>query len=249
MSCLALGFGQGLEDDTRGCPSKVRQAGSGALYSHAIKPDEGAKNIILKMAKAKLKKHFSSSRYRFSVSPKWIPGSLLQRNSQEIIAVELKGGVKRYTNFDVLYKHHGQTKRAQIQLTVKIQKKVPVVVHRLSSGSVINEGNLKYQWVPLFQYEEDLIDDANILYGQTVRRTLLPGQPVLRSYVSGSYVIKPGDQVKVIIQRKGIRVQVSGEAREGGAVGDEIKIYSEETRRKYVGKVIRSGIALWKNTL
>jgi flagella basal body P-ring formation protein FlgA len=61
--------------------------------------------------------------------------------------------------------------------------------------------------------------------------------------------VRAGDAVTLIFKEKGIQVQLTGEARQNGAKNDEIRIYSEETRKKYLGKVVRPGVAIWKQTL
>ena len=87
------------------------------------------------------------------------------------------------------------------------------------------------------------------LIGKTLRRTLLSGQPVRKSDISRELIIRAGDQVSMIIKRSGIQIQVTAEAREDGARGDRIKVYSKETRKNYLGEVIRPGVIEWKSTL
>jgi flagella basal body P-ring formation protein FlgA len=238
---LAFGYGQVSAIDEE---SSAGHAAEGVKHT-----GEEVKSLILKKAKASLVRRFSKGEYRFQVRPRWIPNTLLQQRTTEIQAVHLKGNVKRYTTFDVLYTLRGKRKKAQVQLKVKIERKVPVAVRRLPRDSKIEEEDLELQWVPVLEYQGKLVSDTAILKGKTLRRTLLAGQPVREKYVSRNYVIEAGDQVKVIIERAGIWVQVTGEARENGAKGDKIGIYSKETRRKYVGEVIRPGVTLWKNTL
>lgn len=207
-----------------------------------------AKAAILKKAKQQLKKRYADG-YRFSIRPRWIPNKVLQRDPHQILAVELEGGVSRYTNFDVSFSSRGERKQAQIQLAVEVERKLPVVVQRLRRGNKISKIDLEYRWISMLQNQKKLVADIKSLVGKTLKRTLLSGQPIPKSYISRDYVIEAGDQVRIIIQRKGIEVQVAGEARESGAKGDRIKIYSSETRRKYEGEVVRPGITLWKNTL
>nr|WP_240894603.1 flagellar basal body P-ring formation chaperone FlgA [Fodinibius halophilus] len=214
-----------------------------------VERDIDTKQIILKKAKEQLSQHFSGDIYRFEIKARWIPRRLLEAGSQSIIGVKLDGNVRRYTNFDVFYQGRQKKRSIQIQLAVDVEKKVPVVTRRLRSGSKITKQDLKKQWVSLSRNKDELIEDMDALVGKTLRRTLLSGQPVRRTFVSREYIVEAGDQVRVLIQKKGIRVQVAGEARENGAKGDKIRIYSKETRKKYVGEIVRPGLILWKNTL
>ncbi|WP_138430772.1 flagellar basal body P-ring formation chaperone FlgA [Fodinibius saliphilus] len=211
--------------------------------------DRDTKQMILQQAKEQLLQQFSAENYRFDIKARWIPRRLLEVGVQGILGVQLDGNVRRYTNFEVLYRDHQKKRRVQIQLVVELEKKVPVVIRRIRSGSEIKKEDLKNQWVSLSRNKDNLIEDVDTLIGKTLRRTLLTGQPVQKSFISREFIVEAGDQVQVLIRKKGIQVQVAGEARENGAKGDKIRIYSDETRRKYVGEVVRSGLILWKNTL
>lgn len=213
----------------------------------AVPSNPGA--VIQQKVRQRLDQYFSSDKYRFSIKPRWIPGKLLKEKARNIVAVELSGGVKRYTNFDVIYRHRKRKKRVQVQFVVKLKKKVPVPVRRLRSGSRIKKDDLQYQWVSMFPNKDEWIEEMEQLIGKRLRRTLLSGQPVRKSYISRDYVVEAGDRVEVIIKKKGIHVQVTGEARENGAKGDKIKVYSSETRKRYSGEVVRPGVILWQNTL
>ncbi|SHG14010.1 flagella basal body P-ring formation protein FlgA [Fodinibius roseus] len=221
---------------------------AGTILSGADKATD-AKEVILKKARAKIARHFSSGDYRFEVTARWIPRNLMAREAENIVAVELKGQVQRYTDFDVVYRDRGRRDKASIQLAVDIEKKLPVVIRRISRGEEIREGDLEEQWVSLGRNKGDLMEEAGMISGNKLRRTLLSGQPVRRSYLVREYIIDAGDRVKLIIEKRGVRVQLMGEARENGAEGDIISIYSNETRKKYKGEVIRPGITKWKQTL
>jgi len=217
--------------------------------SKAMSADEDARSVILKKAKKQLKKYFSPDSCRIRLTPRWIPNRLLQVKPQNITGVALKGTVQRYTNFEVSYKVRQGIRQAEIQLTLDVNKQILVAIHRIPKGNTIKKKDLAYQWKSIFQYNGTLIHDTKQLQGKVLKHTLLSGQPIRKSYISGKYLIKAGDQVKIIIRRQGFLVQLSGEARERGAKGDEIKIYNKETRRKYVGEVIRHGVVVWKKTL
>lgn len=236
------------------CMMSVLILGTGSVSDNNAVPPGAAmltdtKEVILKKAREKIASYFSSENYRFEITARWIPGKVLKREAESIVAVELKGQVRRYTDFEVLYEERGGREKASIQLAVEIEKRLPVVMRRISRGEVIGEGDLEEQWVSLARNRGALMEEISRISGKKLRRTLLAGQPVWRSYLVREYIIDAGDRVKVIIEKKGVRVQLMGEARENGAKGDIISIYSEETRNKYKGEVIRPGITKWKQTL
>lgn len=207
------------------------------------------KAIILQEAREQLKKYFSPDSCRIRLAPRWIPSQLLQLKAENITGVEIKGGVRHYTNFEVLYNQNHHIRRAEIQLALDVRKKVPVTVQRLPAGSTLTDKDISYQWVSIFQYNGALVEDLDELQGKVLKRTLLSGQPIRSSYISREYLVKAGDSVEMYVKRKGFVVRISAEARENGAKGDEIRIYNKDTRRKYVAEVVRHGVVIWKKTL
>lgn len=230
--------------------------GSSPLNSKAVsewvEDSVTTKEVILQKAQKRLISYFgpASDDYRFELSPRWIPQHILQSRPEAILSVELEGRVDRYTDFRILYRdRHNRKQKVQIQLGVELEQKLPVVVRRIRSGEKIKKIDLRKQWVSLVNNRGDLVENMEEISGKTLRRTLLAGQPIRSSYLSREYIIEVGDQVTLIIEKKGVRAQLAGEARENGAKGDRINMYSEETRKKYVGEVIRPGVLKWKNTL
>lgn len=211
--------------------------------------DDEMKSFLIKQAHEQLERHYSAVEYRFEIQPRWIPNQLLKQSPTQIKSVQLSGQIRRYTNFEVVYINRGNRNRAEIQLKVKAEQKLPVVTDRVRKGAKLEEDVLSYQWVSITQRGESYFASTKELIGKTLRRTLLPGQPIRKSFVSRDLIIKAGDEVRVFIKRRGIQVQVSGEAREDGAKGDRINIFSNETNRKYVGEVLRPGVIQWKSTL
>jgi len=207
------------------------------------------KSKILKQARTKLERHFSKGTYRINLKARWIPSRLLQQSPKQILAVQVDGTIRKYTNFTVFYTQRNRRKNVQIQLKVEAERKLPVVTDRLRKGGKIEEGQLVYQWVTISQNSQSYITSKEELVGKTLRRTLLSGQPIKKSYISRDLIIRAGDQVQVFIEREGIQIQVSAEARENGAKGDRISVYSNETRKKYEGEVLRPGVIQWKSTL
>lgn len=222
---------------------------SAAYQAQQLTKDNNTKRVILEKAEAALKKHFNPKTHRFRLSARWIPQKVLRLEPEKIKAVELQGRVERYTNFRVICQARGARHEVQVQLAVKMEQKVPVTNRRITSGEVVTKEDFSFRWASVSNIDDRLVSELERLAGKTVRTTLLPGQPVRKSDISTEYLIEAGDMVTLIFEKQGISVKLTGEARQSGAKDDEIKIYSNETRRKYLGKVIGPGVAKWKKTL
>lgn len=207
------------------------------------------REVILEKARNSLQAMFNDGKYRFSVKARWIPGSLLNVAPDKILEVQPAGTVQRNMVFDAVYQEESHHKTAQIQLAVDTERKIPVAVERINSGIVLSAHKLEMRWISVSHNREQLADSIEQLEGKTLRRTLKAGQPIRNSDISTEFFIKAGDPVTIIFEKNGIHIGLKGEARQNGAEGEEIKIYSDETRKRYLGKVLSPGMAKWQQTL
>ncbi|WP_340103554.1 flagellar basal body P-ring formation chaperone FlgA [Rhodohalobacter sp. 8-1] len=207
------------------------------------------REVIIRKALNALNTSHDSDAYRFSVTPRWIPGSLERVDAAKITSVEPEGNVERYTNFTVTYRERGRTQTANVQLMVETERMLPVATQRIMSGDILENRSLEMRWVSVPYDRGQLVEQINEIEGKTLRRTLSDGQPIRYADISSDYLVEAGDTVEMIYEQNGLRIVIEGEARQSGAQDDEITIYNKETRKRYVGKVSSPGVVLWKGTL
>ncbi len=209
----------------------------------------GAVQIILEEAQKALTQHHDTNRYRFFVEPGWIPGSLTRISEEAIVSVTPTTEPERHTTFRVRYLDGNRHREADVQLRLTIETKVPVTAERIPAGTRINTGLLVLRWVEVSRDRGQLVMDADELEGMTLRRTLAMGEPVRRSDITTDYLVKAGDTVDVIFFDDGMQIILSATARQNGAENEDIRVYSEQTRRTYLATVRSPGEVEWKRTL
>jgi flagella basal body P-ring formation protein FlgA len=222
---------------------------SDVLSSQKAASASGTREVIIRKALEAIRQSHDPDTYRFSLTPRWIPGSLERLDSDKITSVEPEGNVERYTNFTVTYRDRGRTQTANIQLLVETERLLPVASERIMSGDVLEESSLDMRWVSVPYDRGQLVEKVEEIRGKTLRRTLSDGQPVRHADISSDYLVEAGDTVNMIYEQNGLRIVIEGEARQSGAQDDEITIYNKETRKRYLGKVNSPGVVLWKGTL
>lgn len=220
-----------------------------ADYSIAQQSTTNTREIIVKRALNSLNRSHDPESYRFSITPRWIPGSLEQLDADKITSVEPEGHIERYTNFTVTYRDRGRTQTANIQLLVETERMLPVASQRIMSGNKLDSSSLAMRWVSVPFDRGQLVEQMDEIEGKTLRRTLSDGQPIRYADISSDYLVEAGETVEMIYEQNGLRIVIEGEARQSGAQDDEITIYNKETRKRYLGKVSSPGVALWKKTL
>lgn len=187
--------------------------------------------------------------YRFSVAPRWLPGTLTRSNPDDIIDLQLKSDIERYTVFEVAYLHRNRRQTVEIQLSVDIEQQLPVASDRIMNGDLINENDIEMRWISVTHDRGQLVSKQEELIGKTIRRTVIPGQPIRYADISSDFLIEAGDQVQLIFESDGIEIQISVEARQSGSQDEEISFYSNETRKRYQGKISGPGVAIWTKTI
>lgn len=219
------------------------------FYSNQTDKGVGAPEKVIDKAHDILSNHFEDDRYRYSLSLRWMPGSLVQKNEKDIVSVQLIGEIDRYTNFEVVYKEGGRMQKAEVQMVVDLEKNIPVATNRIMSGETLNDEDIHYNWVSIPNNSESLVDSKKQIIGKTLRRTLAPGQPVRYADIASEFVILAGEEVKLLFEENGILISITALARQDGEIGELITIYSNKTRTRYLGRVISQGVAKWEKTL
>lgn len=211
--------------------------------------DKHVLNKILTLAQDELIDQLNKDQYRFKLTSRWIPARLLQKKAYQIISVELASEINRYTNFKVNYKQGVGAEIVQIQLVVDIEKRLPVAKQRIMYGEILDSNQLDYRWVPISNIQNGLIETKEKLIGKTIRRTLTVGQPIRQADIASEFLINAGDDVTLLYMQNGLEISIKAQARQDGEIDELITLYSNETRTRYLGRVIKPGIVKWEKTL
>ncbi len=216
---------------------------------HQAEQNEQTLKKILAMAQQELLNQTDPNTYRFALSSRWVPASLLQVPPSQISSVKPTTEINRYTNFDVFIKQGGSTRRMQIQLSVQIEKMLPVASQRIINGQVIDASQIDYQWVTVSGLNNNLVESRQELLGKIIRRTLTIGQPIRFADLASEFIIHAGDEVTMLYNRHGVEILIKTEARQNGEYDEVITLYSNENRTRYLGRVISRDKVKWEKTL
>lgn len=211
--------------------------------------DYDVREVIIEKALESIYNQYNSDEYRFVISTRWIPNRILTTEPSNILSVELEGNLERYSNLEVTYLRRKKSEKVSVQIIVETEQRIPVPIERLVSGEVISRDKLQIQWTPIVLEREKVISSINDLEGKILKRTVHVGQSILESYISTEVLIEAGDVIQMVFNKHGIELVLTCEARQNGAYGEEIQVYSKETRKKYTVVVIDQGKSNWKRTL
>ncbi len=218
------------------------------LFSTSVSGDETTKQRILELAEATISKHLDEAVVRFEVKARWIPGSVLASEPNDVLSVSLAGNIQKYTLFKVNYSSRAGTQTVDIQLMIETQQLIPVALHRIKNGENVHASDFELQWTPVELGRDRFVEKLNELDGKSIRRTILAGQPVRAHEVSNPLLVKAGEPVNMHFSDGTIALALQCEARNNGSAGEEIQIYCRETRKKYTTKILAAGEVQWLRT-
>lgn len=186
-----------------------------------------------------------------TVSPKWIPNIIEGLGFHQITDLQFKevGLPTGYQTTKVFYRKNNEALSRNVQLLIRIKKPLPVAAKRIERNTVISDGDLKIRMTDITLLQRMPIDSKEEIVNQSAAGLIKKGRVIYSSNLQNKPVIKAGDRVEMIYVEGGVEVALNCNAREDKATGENIRLYSEKTRKTYVGKVLNAKKVLWEKTL
>ncbi|MDT7856065.1 flagellar basal body P-ring formation chaperone FlgA [Rubrivirga sp. S365] len=128
---------------------------------------------------------------------------------------------------------------------------VAVARRALSRGDTLGSGAVEAAWIETTRFHGDPVAPAALRGGAapTARRTVRAGEALRQSVLAWPTAVGTGDAVRVRYRRGGLLLTVDATARETGAVGEAVRVYSRSTGATYRVRVTAPGRADWIETL
>lgn len=224
------------------------------VFNSILLPAFGyAQNSSIEKIRQLAEKEISSlcEECEITVTPKWIHTSIENLNSNQIkdirfITVDLPKG---YQTAQVLYRENDEVHSRDVQLHIRVEKRVPVAARRIERNEVISDTDLAMRMKDITRLQRTPIDSKEQILNQSAAGLIKKGTVIYSSSLQKKTVINAGDRVEMIYEEGGVEVALNCNAREDKAIGENIRLYSEKTRKTYVGKVLSAEKVLWEKTL
>jgi flagella basal body P-ring formation protein FlgA len=112
------------------------------------------------------------------------------------------------------------------RLAGRAQEMVDVVVasRRLPMGVVLRAEDLQTVRMRVGVGRGDVAHIASELVGQATRKQEAAGQPMLLSDLGRPFIVQKGSRVMMLLQSPGLSMAATGQATEGGGMGDRISV-------------------------
>ncbi len=121
---------------------------------------------------------------------------------------------------------------------------VPVLSEKVMPGKNIQTHQVSFLKIKDLNLPQDVILDASDLYSAQVKQLIPLSQPIHRSMLNLPIIVKRGDRLEVLFQKKGISLVIQGEAMTQARKGDRIQIKNISSQKIISAKVISSSQAI-----
>ncbi|MBF0529452.1 MAG: flagellar basal body P-ring formation protein FlgA [Deltaproteobacteria bacterium] len=133
---------------------------------------------------------------------------------------------------------------AKIRATAEVEMSFPAVVatRRMEKGDRIQPNDVQIAQVNQVQLHSGALTDLNQAVGQACRSQLLPGQPITAKDLTKADIINRGDRVTIVAQTGSLKISTIGQAKQAGAVGENIQILNISSNKTVMAKVVGAGL-------
>jgi len=223
---------------------------SGLLFFKTPEVDS-VDTYLSKTITRNLQSVYSGKEIKFDVTLKWIPRRLKQVDPSKIDTVTFTGnGIHRgYEMATVQYRKEDRTEEAKVQVLIEVQERLPVTRYRLEGEQPVSSRDLVMQWVNTTKMHGPFIRDFSGLEGKVTSHIVQNGVPLSMHDIKRKPLIESGHTVEMIFKNEGVKIVINSIARQSGAKGELIRLYSRETRKVYLAKVLGPNRAQWEKTL
>ena len=188
---------------------------------------------------------------KVTVECKWIAPALASRSAHSISVLQFSnvGVPAGYVTAKVGVEGKGISASPSVQFYISVQQKLPVASRSIDRGAAITKRDLQWQWKDVSRLNRQPVGEVSAFEGKTAARMISKGNLIYPTDLLSVTSIKPGDSVSMLYGKEGVQIHINCTAREAKGVGEEIRLYSKETGRRYMAKIISENKIIWVRTL
>ena len=113
-----------------------------------------------------------------------------------------------------------------------------VAKRALDAHTVLTADDVSITEIEMKPGEKSALKDIQSIVGKRTLRQISMGQPLLESTIESAPIIVAGAKVTLEVVVGGVVISCSAIARNPGALGESIRVYSTETKKELTGVII-----------
>ncbi|MDR2947389.1 MAG: flagellar basal body P-ring formation chaperone FlgA [Candidatus Adiutrix sp.] len=127
--------------------------------------------------------------------------------------------------------------RVRVTAQVDLSIEALVAARPLNKGQILDEADLSLTFIPYSQ-AKGALTALEAALGSTLKVNLSAGDPLKDRNLAKSLMVQRGDLVTLVAQQGALTITASGQAKEGGALGDTISILNLSSKKTVTGRII-----------
>ena len=151
------------------------------------------------------------------------------------------GATGRFTGLLVLSGEGMGLTRMRLSGTANEMIEVPVPVRRINAGNVVLPEDVHIARVRAGLGRGDIARGLDQAIGYTLRRQVIPGQPIALADLTRTASVTKGSRVTMQLRGAGLTISAQGLALEPGAIGEHIRILNPNSRAVVEAEVVGAG--------
>lgn len=208
---------------------------------------------LLSLTTQKLQGFYPSSSFKIQIELKRVPKSIHKIPLNEIEDISFVNPVNPmgYERAQIVTKARGidGNYSNQLQLHIKVWQKLPLLRESKQASERLGSQDFFEDWYEITRLSGPFIDDINqIGHDLVLARMLQKGQPIRTIDLTKQAIVEAGENITLVMNKSGFTIQILCIARQAGAIGEEIRCYSDENRKTYAATIIQKGLVQWKQT-
>ncbi len=133
---------------------------------------------------------------------------------------------------------NGTTSDHWVTAEVSVVRKVLVATRPIRRKEKIEQDALAMLTVYQVKPDELYVETPDELLNKQAQRLILPGAPITMDMVEDAPVMSKGDRVTLFIEMDGIMVSSTGQVKEDGFLGRQVKVYPQDSNKPVYGTVV-----------
>ena len=168
-------------------------------------------------------------------APMVAPGAAVESVVEQL---DWDGGSGRFTGVLAVSGEGMAMQRMRLSGTAQEMMELPVPVRRLNPGSVVQAEDLHFVRVRAGLGRGEVVRDVAQAVGMTLRRQMVPGQPVPLAELTRTPTVMRGARVVMELRAGGLDLSAPGLAMEAGVLGERIRVVNPTSRAVVEAEVV-----------
>lgn len=135
----------------------------------------------------------------------------------------------------------GQEERSvHVMGRVNLYQEVVETTHPLSQHDIVHASDIELVKTDVADHPQDYATNSSQVVGKQLLCDVGPHQPILRRILAQARVVKRGGLVTIVYESQGLKLTAAGRTRQGGCVGDAIRVTNVMTKRTVLCQIVNA---------